>query len=223
MNSNSSLSGSDLSTKAKTIHSQISANTTKLGDLKKIAKDIKKDHDLAIELWETGEYHPQLLSVLIMDKNLLTQEFIDTLACGISNHDYDKQNLLTDWLLANQLTKSKKTIELLESWENHESAILRRLFWYYQGRLRWMGKIPHDNANELIASLKKNMATEEPNVQWAMNFTAGWIGVHDTKYRKQCIELGETLGLYKGDPVARGCTPNYLPEFIKIESAKLNK
>ena len=141
----------------------------------------------------------------------------------MSHHDPAERNALTDWLLANQLMKSKKTIALLESWENHESAVLRRLFWYHQGRLRWMGKIPQDNAEELLTSLNKKMAKEEPEVQWAMNFTAGWIGVHDSKYRKQCIELGKKLELYKNDPVSRGCTPNYLPEFIKIEAAKLNK
>jgi hypothetical protein len=31
---------------------------------------------------------------------------------------------------------------------------------------------------------------EEPEVQWAMNFTAGWIGVYDEKYRTRCIKLG---------------------------------
>ncbi len=212
-----------LSTNAQNIYSQISKNTPKFGDLKKIGKEIKKDHDLAVELWSMGEFYPRLLAVLIMDKNLLTQEAIDKLATDMTSHDYDQRNQLADWLLANQLMKAKKTSLLIETWEHHPSPILRRLFWYYQARLRWTGRTPPDNTPDLLASLQKNMAKAEPEVQWAMNFSAAQIGIHEPAYRSQCIELGERLGLYKDDPVAKGCTPDYLPEFIRIEAAKLTK
>lgn len=53
-----------------------------------------------------------------------------------------------------------------------------------------------------------------------MNFTAFWIGVYEEKYRERCIQLGEKTGLYKDQIVAKGCTPNYLPEFISIEANK---
>jgi len=36
----------------------------------------------------------------------------------------------------------------------------------------------------------------------------------------QCAALGEKTGLYKGKMVSKGCTPEYLPEFIVIESDK---
>lgn len=213
----------NLSTKAKEIYSQIDQDNPKLGDLRKIAREIKKDHGLALELWSTGEYYPRLLAILIMDKLLLTQEVIDGFAEDIQAHDFSQRNQLADWLLANQLMKSKKTISLLASWEGHPSPMLRRLFWYYQARLRWTGQTPPDNTLELLSSLQKNMATEEPEVQWAMNFSAGQIGIHQPEYRAQCIELGETLGLYKDELVAPNCTPNYLPEFIRIEAAKIEK
>jgi 3-methyladenine DNA glycosylase AlkD len=212
-----------LSTNAQTIYSQISKETPKLSDLRKIAKEIKKDHDLAMELWATGEYYPRLLSILIMDNNLLPQEGIDRLAAEMNSHDYDQRTKLADWLLANQLTKTKKTKSLIETWEQHPSPLLRRLFWYNQARLRWTGQTPPDNTPYLLASLQKNMAKEEAEVQWAMNFSAGQIGIYEPTYRSQCIELGERLGLYKDDPVPRGCTPDYLPEFIRIEAAKLSK
>ncbi len=213
----------NISTKAKNVYAQIGPDFPKLGDLRKIAKEIKKDHDLALELWSTGEYYPRLLAILIMDKMQLTQEVIDQLAEDLLIHEYDHRNRLADWLLANQLTKSKKTISLLESWEHHPAPILRRLFWYYQARLRWTGQPPPDNTSDLLTSLQKDMATAAPEVQWAMNFSAAQIGIHQPEYRSQCIELGERLGLYKDAPVAPNCTPDYLPEFIRIEAAKLRE
>lgn len=212
-----------LSAQAQEIYDQISAEGTKLGDLRKIAKVIKRDHELAMELWSTGGFFPRQLAILIMDKKQLTQEVIDQLDQDLQGHNYEERNQLADWLMANQLAKDKKTIALMESWEHSSSAMQRRLFWYYQARLRWMGKIPIDNAEVLLSAIEERMVKEEPAVQWAMNFTAGQIGTFDTEYRDRCIAIGEQTGLYKDEVVPRGCTPSYLPEFIRIQVGKLKK
>lgn len=212
-----------LSSKSKSICAQINQETTKLGDLRKIAKDIKKDHELAMELWSTSQFFPRLLATLIMDKKLLSQTLIDTLDLGIQNHEFEEQNQLIDWLMANQFSKDKKTIALMESWENSPSVLQRRVFWYYQARLRWMGNINHSNTEYLLTSIEANMVGEQPEVQWAMNYTAGQIGKWQEEYRARCISIGEETGLYKDEVVSRGCTSSYLPEFIPIEVAKLKK
>ena len=211
-----------LSEKAQNIYAQINQEGTKLGDLRKIAKEIKKDHALAKELWGTGKFLPRLLAILIMDKKELHPDFIDQLFNDMQAHGYDERTQLADWLMANQLTKDKKTIALIESWENSPSAIKRRIFWYYQGRLRWVGQTPPANTPSLVPAIEERILVEEPEVQWAMNFTAGWIGVFDQNYRNQCIRIGEETGLYKDEFVHKGCTPNYLPLFIKIEAGKRN-
>jgi 3-methyladenine DNA glycosylase AlkD len=209
-----------LSAKARKLVSEISDGKAKLGDIKKRGKEIKKDHDLAIELWSTGDFFPRLLATLIFDKKLLTQSAIDQLAADMLEHDEEQCNQLADWLLANQLMKDTKIVSLMQTWEKNPSPILRRLFWYHQARLRWTGQTPPENTEHLLDSLERDMEDAEPCVQWAMNFCAGQIGVHQQKFRTRCISLGKKLGLYKDEPVAKNCTPSYLPEFIRIEVAK---
>lgn len=212
-----------LSTKAQKIYKEINTDSTKLGDLRKIAKEIKKDHDLAMELWSTGSLFPRQLAILIMDKKQLNQEVIDQFDKDLQQHDFIERNHMMDWLMANQLAKDKKLVGLMESWEKSPSSLQRRVFWYHQARLRWMGKTDQTNTEQLLNSIEKTMKKEEAEVQWAMNFTAGQIGKWQETYRKRCISLGEKTGLYKDEIVPRGCTPNYLPEFIAIEVAKLKK
>ncbi|MHA4741335.1 DNA alkylation repair protein [Dyadobacter sp. MSC1_007] len=209
------------SSKAENILGQINAKT-KLGDLREIAKDIKKDHELAMELWSTKRFFARLLAILIMDNKRVSQDSIDELDRDMQSHSSDERSQLMDWFMANQLVKDKKTVALIESWENSRSTLQRRTFWYYQARLRWTGQTPPANTPELLNKIEANIAKEEPEVQWAMNFTAGWIGVYEKRYRNQCVALGEKTGLYKGEMVSKGCTPNYLPEFISIESNKRN-
>ncbi|MCB1179399.1 MAG: DNA alkylation repair protein [Leptospiraceae bacterium] len=209
-----------LSSKAKKIQSSIKPEATLKGDLKKIARDIKKDHELAMELWSTEEYLSRLLAILIMDKKLITQVLIDRLDKEMQIHSFEEKNYLMEWLMANQLMKDNKTIALIESWEDSPSTLQRRTFWYYQARLRWKGQTTLTNTPELISKIESKITSELPEVQWVMNLTAGWIGVYNKKYRNQCIKIGENSGLFKDEVVSKGCTPNYLPEFIKIEVKK---
>ncbi|MEQ8812716.1 MAG: DNA alkylation repair protein [Imperialibacter sp.] len=211
----------NLSQKAKRIYTQIDKSNIKFGDLRKIANDIKKDHELALELWSTGKFFPRQLAILIMDKKLIKQEFVDKIDHDMQNHDMDERNQLTDWFMANQLSKDKNTIALIESWKKSSSVMQRRIFWYHQARLRWMGNTNQSNTEELLTSIEKNIANEQPEVQWAMNYTAGQIGKWQEKYRVRCISIGEETGLYRDEVVAKNCTPSYLPEFIRIEAAKV--
>src|SRR5690606_2235077 len=141
------------SSKAETILSQINPKT-KLGDLRKIAKNLKTDHEAGIELWSTGKFHPRLLAILIMNNRLLSEDLINKLDKDMHSHPMDERIQLMDWFMANQLTKNKKTIALMESWENSTSALQRRVFWYYQARLRWMGHVPHVNTGYLLTQIE---------------------------------------------------------------------
>ena len=212
-----------LSSKAAQIIGQISDKDSKLGDLRKIAGDIKKDHELAMELWSTAGYMARQLAILIMDKKMLSQQVIDGLDKDISAHSGNERLQLIDWLMANQLSKDKKTILLMESWENSPSSLQRRVFWYYQGRLRWVGQTPPPNSEELLSKIEARIEKEEPEVQWAMNFTAAQIGIFEKEYRSRCIALGERTGLYKDEMVAKNCTPNYLPKYIAIQVEKIGR
>jgi len=206
------------SARAATLTAEITG--AKLGDIKKRAKQIKVDHELALALWATEAFHSRLLSVLVFDKKRLTQEAIDELASDIVEHDAGEAAQLSDWLLANQLAKDKRLVALIETWERSASPVLRRLFWYHQARLRWTGKAAPPNTEALMTSLERELAGAEPIVQWAMNFCAGQIGTHEAEYRARCVKLGERLGLYRDEKVPKNCVPSYLPEFIRIEVAK---
>ncbi|MGI9627839.1 MAG: DNA alkylation repair protein [Longimicrobiales bacterium] len=195
--------------------------TTRLGDLRRLAKEVGTDHHLAMELWSSGALTARQLAILVMDKKSVTQEFVDTLDDEVQVHGMDDRLQLFDWLMANQLNKTRGGKALLESWESSPSPLQRRLFWYNQARLRWTGQAPPPNTEHLLDALDARMEGEVPEVQWAMNFTAGQIGTYQPQHRSRCIALGERTGLYENDVVPSGCTPSYLPDFIEIQVAKL--
>lgn len=153
-----------LSTHAEKIVSQI-GNNSKLGDIRTIAKEIKKDHQLAMELWSTELLLPRHLAILIMDSKLMSESEIDTLVKDMQIHSFEERNQLMDWLMANQLMKDKKCIKLIESWQKSSLSLQRRTFWYCQGRLRWIGNIPPGNTATLLSDIENDINSEEAEVQ----------------------------------------------------------
>lgn len=176
---------------------------------------------LAMELWTSGSYFARQLAILIMDKKQLDQARIDELVRDIAMHGDEEKLQLIDWLMANQLAKDKRTIALMGGWADSPSPLQRRVFWYYQGRLRWVGQVPPPNSEALLAMIEERIEDEQPEVQWAMNFTAAQIGIFQAEHRSRCIALGENTGLYRHEVVAKNCTPNYLPLYIAAQVAKL--
>ena len=210
-----------LSERAKTVLVDVTESSA-MGALKNKAREIKRDHELALELWSTGLTHAQLLATLIFDTKALDLPLIESLAADLDELPETERTRISEWLLANQLMKSKKTSALVETWQQHPSPTLRRLFWYHQARLRWTGKGDPGNTVELLGAAEAGLADAHPDVQWAMNFCLGWIGVHEAEQRARCMALGEQVGLYRDEVVPRNCTPSYLPEFIRVEVEKLD-
>ena len=209
------------SARAQALIEEFGGEDVRMGALKARAREIRTDHALALELWASGRFHPRMLALLIMDKAALDQIEIEALAEDMTAHEAKRRDYLSDWLLANQLMKTKRLSELIGGWADHASPVLRRLFWYHQARLRWTGQAPPDNTEALQEALEARMEGEHPMVQWAMNFCAGQIGVRQSEHRERCVRLGERLGLYAEEKAPKNCTPNYLPDFIRIEAAKL--
>lgn len=55
-----------------------------LGDIRKVAKDIRTNHELALELWATGTIDARYLAILLMLPRRLTREELDSLVRSTS-------------------------------------------------------------------------------------------------------------------------------------------
>jgi 3-methyladenine DNA glycosylase AlkD len=84
----------------------------RLGEIRKLAKAIRTDHDLALALWETGNLDARLLAILVMEPKRLTDTELDALVRSarfaqladwlnayVVKHHPDKEALRERWLL----------------------------------------------------------------------------------------------------------------------------
>ena len=179
----------------------------KLGDLRTLAKKIKGDHALALELWETGNVEAQLLATLLIDPKQFTASDVDRLTRSTTCAQ------VADWLNSYVVGQHPEKEALREKWMKAKDRWAARAGWGLTASRINKGTADFD-LSALLDRIEKEMPKAKPEVQWTMNFTLGAIGIHHAKLRKRAVAIGEEIGLYRDWPVSKGCIPPYVPVWV---------
>jgi 3-methyladenine DNA glycosylase AlkD len=180
----------------------------KLGDLRALAKKLKTNHALALELWETGNVEAQLLATLIMKPKELPAKELDKLTRSTTCSQ------VADWLNSYVVAEHPEKDALREKWMKDKDRWAARAGWNLTA-----SRINKKNAGDLdlealLDRIEKEMPKAKPEVQWTMNNTLGAIGIHHPKLRKRAVAIGEKIGLYRDWPVSKGCIIPYVPVWV---------
>lgn len=179
----------------------------RLGDIRKLADKIKKDHELALELWKTGNVEGRLLATMIIQPKKLSVKELDELANSI---DFVQE---AEWFNAYVVKEHPQKDSLREKWMASKNIWAARSGWSLMA-----GRVVRDPEGIDMAKLLDRIAKEMPKapreVQWTMNTTLAQIGINFPKLRKRAIDLGESMGIFRDYPVSKGCTSPFAPIWI---------
>ncbi len=180
----------------------------RLGDIRKLAKKIKVNHELALELWETKNIDARLLATLIIEPQNLSNDEMHEMVCSV------KFMQVADWLNAYVVKLHPEKEVLRQKWMESKEPMAARAGWNLTS-IRVVKKTEDLDIASLLNRIKSEMGNAVPEVQWTMNFTLAEIGINFPEYRQQAIEIGETLGVYRNYPVSKGCTSPFAPIWIR--------
>lgn len=180
----------------------------KLGDLRTLAKKLKTNHELALELWDTGNVDAQLLATLIIKPKSLSAAELDKLTRSTTCAQ------VADWLNSYVVAEHPEKDTLREKWMKTKDRWAARAGWNLTASR--INKGAHDGLDlpALLDRIEKEMPKARPEVQWTMNNTLGAIGIHHPKLRKRAVAIGEAIGLYRDWPVSKGCIIPYVPVWV---------
>lgn len=177
------------------------------GEVRKVAKEIKTNHDLALELWETGNIDARFLAILIMVPKKLSSAELDRLVRSLTFVE------VADWL-SNYVVKKhpdKETLRL--EWMTTEHPMAARAGWALTAER--VSKNPDGlDLPALLKRIEAEMASAPSETQWTMNICLVEIGIHIPNHRKRALAIGEKLGIYGDLPVPKGCTSPFAPIWI---------
>lgn len=188
----------------------------KAGDIRALAKKVKADKALALQLWETGNLEAQMLAALLLKPKDLSANDIDTLTRSTSCAQ------AAEWLNSYVVAQHPESAALREKWMKSKEHWTARAGWHLTASLINKGADGELDLVALLDRIEKEMPKARPEVQWTMNNTLMAIGVKHAEHRKRAIAIGEKIGLYADWPMSKGCIIPHAPVAI-AELAKREK
>jgi 3-methyladenine DNA glycosylase AlkD len=179
----------------------------RLGDIRKLAAEIKSNDPLARALWDTGNVDARLLAILLIKPKNLSRDEVDRMVRSVGFPQ------VADWLNTYVVKNHPDKESLRRSWMEEEDPWAARAGWSLTSER--IGKSPDGlDLPALLDRIEAEMGSAAPEVQWTMNFCLAGIGIHFPEHRQRALAIGERLGIYRDYPVSKGCTSPFAPIWI---------
>ena len=182
-------------------------------NLKKLQKAIKTDHELAVELWETGNHDAQVLATMIADPDRLNSATLDAWAKDLDNYG------VTD-MFSSLAGKTPYARKKMEKWTKSDSEWIGRAGW---GLLCKVAAHNEELTNEYfesyLSTIESDIHTSKNRVRDAMNMAVINIALRNSGMEKKAIAAAKRIGKVDVDHGETGCkTPDAI-EYIKKTKA----
>ncbi|MFH1067660.1 MAG: DNA alkylation repair protein [bacterium] len=152
--------------------------------LRKMAKEIGKDHALALELWETGIHEARLLAGFIADPQQLTRKQMEKWV-----KDFDSWDVC-DQVCSNLFDRTPFAYQKAKEWSEKKSEFVKRAGFVLMAALSVHDKKATDKDFLQFFPLIKKHAVDEHNfVKKAVNWALRQIGKRNPLLRRAAIKL----------------------------------
>ena len=163
-----------------------------LTQLRKLAKQVGRDHKLAQQLWKSDIYDAKVIGLLIDDPKQLSreqaEEQVDELDAGLLSHVFASCDAT--------LAKTSFAFELASDWMKSQDALRRRCGYSLLYELSKKNIAAMDDAYFLgrIDHIRDTIHGEEMWVSEAMNGALMGIGKRNKKLNKAAIRAAKAIG-----------------------------
>ncbi|MGO1545086.1 MAG: DNA alkylation repair protein [Gulosibacter sp.] len=179
----------------------------KLAEIRALAKRLKTQHELAVELWATKNTAARLVAILICRPKAFDYEELDAM---LREARIPKVH---DWLVNYVVKKSKHVEPLRETWFADTDPVVASAGWALTSARVTKQPEGIDLAG-LLDTIEAEMKDAPDRLQWAMNENLAQIGIAHPDYRARALDIGERLEVLKDYPTPPNCTSPFAPIWI---------
>jgi 3-methyladenine DNA glycosylase AlkD len=157
-------------------------------NLRKIAKEAGKDHDLAQELWASGIHEARVLAGMVDDPKLVTEAQMEAWV-----KDFDSWDVC-DQVCMNLFDKVPLAWQKVSEWSEREEEFVKRAAFALIACLVWHDKKTEDEKFLALLPVIIKGATDERNfVKKAVNWALRHIGKRNQSLNKAAIETAKEI------------------------------
>ena len=177
-----------------------------LGQLK---QKIKTDHELAFELWETGNVDARTLATMIVDKRRFTSENADAWLNDTSYY------MLVD-LLAEVVAGSPCCNEKMQEWmQSGEEPRKQCGYAVLCSLMKNGGDVDSDECRTILENIEASIHASPNRARHAMNMAMIAIGIYKKELTEVAIEHASRVGKVEVDHGQTRCHTPDAAEYIK--------
>jgi len=186
-------------------------------NLYKFQKQIKVDHELAEQLWATGNHDAQVLATLIADPSAMTDKKIEEWAKDLKNNGLAK-------LYSNLLIKSPLARKKAEKWHKSKEELIASLGWALISRLALGDNdLPDEYFEQYLKLIESGIHKQKNWVRYEMNGALISIGLRSDRLEKKATEVARKIGKVVVDHGDTNCKTPDAVEYIARTKAYRNK
>jgi len=178
-----------------------------LGKLRALAKRLKTQQELALELWRTGDTAARLLALLICRPKAFDLAQLDAMLREA------RTPKVHDWLVNYVVKKTPHAEALRVTWKADPDPVVASAGWALTTE-RVTRKPEGLNLAALLDTVEAEMKSAPDRLQWSMNHTLAQIGIDHPAHRARAIAIGERLEVLKDYPTPPNCTSPFAPAWI---------
>ncbi len=190
----------------------------KFGDLGKLKKRIGVNHELAQELWATGNSDAQTLALMVVDPTKIKSAELDAWLRPL------KYDLLIG-MIAELAAKSAYAPAKWQKWSKSKSEQL--LVAAYSLLSHWLkespDEVPIDVVEDGLEKIESQIHDVPNRARHAMNNALIAVGVFREDYRDRAFQVAKTIGKVDVDHGETGCKTPDATAYIKKSVARNRK
>ncbi|RSM57952.1 DNA alkylation repair protein [Amycolatopsis sp. WAC 01376] len=178
-----------------------------LGKLRALAKRLKTQQELSLELWDTDDTAAKLLALLICRPKAFERADLDRMVREA------RTPKVHDWLVNYVVKKNPHAEELRLAWSADPDPVVASAGWALTTER--VAKKPEGlDLTRLLDVIEAELKTAPDRLQWAMNHCLAQIGIDHAEHRARAIGIGERLEVLKDYPTPPNCTSPFAPVWI---------
>ncbi len=157
-------------------------------EMRKIAKSIGKNHQLALDLWDTGVPEAMIVAGMIADPDALTEQEMEDWVVDINSWD------ICDQVCMNLFEKTPLADKKIRDWSTRDEEFVKRAAYALIACLAWHDKEAGDEEFIEYFPIISAGATDERNfVKKAVNWGLRNIGKRNLNLNARAIEVAHQI------------------------------
>ncbi|AZK47607.1 DNA alkylation repair protein [Paenibacillus lentus] len=184
----------------------------KIGDLKKLVKQVSKDQDLALTLYESGNSDAMYLAGLSVHPKAMTKQQLEKWVKRANWY------MLAEYTVANVAAESSFALELAREWMRSADEMTATCGWSTYANYISITpdeELDLDEIHVLLQQIESTIHGEQNRVRYTMNMFVVITGAYVIPLHDDAMKVAKNIGKVRVDVGQTACKVPLAPEYIQ--------